>query len=48
MKPSNIAVSVPAWYTNPPLDGMVVDRVGGGSLLVLVGSMRLVLEGAPV
>ena len=48
MKPSNIAVSVPAWYTNPPPDGVVVDRVGGSSLLVLVGSGKLVLEGAPV
>ena len=48
MKPSNIAVSVQAWYTIPPPDGVVIDRVGGGSLLVLVGSMRLVLEGAPM
>lgn len=48
MKPRNIAVSVPAWYTNPPPDGVVVDRGGGAGVLVLVGSAKLVLDGAPV
>lgn len=48
MKPRNIAVSVPAWYTNPPPDGVAVDRGGGAGVLVLVGSARLVLDGAPV
>lgn len=48
MKPRNIAVPVPAWYTNPPPDGVFVDRGGGVGVLVLVGSGRLVLDGAPV
>lgn len=48
MKPRNIAVSVPAWYTSPPPDGVVVDRGGGCGVLVLVGCGRLVLEGALV
>ena len=48
MRPRNIAVSVPAWYANPPPDGVVINRVGGDGLLVLVGSGKLVLEGALV
>ena len=48
MKPRNIAVSVPAWYTSPSPDRVVVDRGGGEGVLLLVGCGRLVLEGALV
>ena len=48
MKPRNIAVSVPAWYTSTPPDRVVVDRGGGDGVLLLVGCGRLVLEGASV
>ena len=56
MKPRNIAVSVPAWYTSPPPARVVVDRgsgrgvllLVGGGVLLLVGCGRLVLEGALV
>ena len=48
MKPRNIAVSVPAWYTSPPPARVVVDRGGGEGVLLLVGCGRLVLEGALV
>ena len=48
MKPRNIAVSVPAWYTSPPPDCVLSDRGGGGGVLLLVGCGRLVLEGALV
>ena len=48
IRPSTIAVPVPALYTNPPPDNVAVDGGGGGGALVAVGRARLTLDGAPV